>query len=168
MKSATSLMTILFASVFVLTACSKQETKTPQPAPQQSASTDQHDHDHDHDDDDHAHHDHGDMIELGTETFGGFTVRATRDEGELVVGGDAAIDIWIMDGNLPRVAAVRFWIGLEDAAGSVKARAHIEDPATPNHFHAHAEIPDPMPEGCKLWVEIELEGRERYVGSFSL
>jgi hypothetical protein len=63
---------------------------------------------------------------------------------------------------------VRFWIGRQDAAGSIKARAEIEDPAEPNHWHTHAEVPDPLPSDSKLWVELEIEGQGKEVGSFDL
>jgi hypothetical protein len=55
---------------------------------------------------------------------------------------------------------VRFWIGSEDAKGSVKAKAEDED----GHWHTHCEAPSPMPEGSKLWVEIEKGGDRQVVG----
>lgn len=111
----------------------------------------------------------GAIIELGTTKIGELTVRASRDKGEIKAGGDAPIDVWLTtaDGKPAAVTAVRFWIGVEDAKGSVKAKADIEDPKQPNHWHTHAEVPDPMPEGTKLWVEIEAGGGKT-VGSFEL
>jgi hypothetical protein len=81
-------------------------------------------------------------------------------------GGEAPIDVWVTGG--PKVAAVRFWIGTEDAKGSLKAKAVIENADQPNHWHTHAEIPDPLPAGSKLWVEIEAEGGAKSVISFDL
>ena len=69
---------------------------------------------------------------------------------------------------MAKATAVRFWIGTEDAKGSVKAKADIENPAEPNRWHTHAEIPNPLPAGCKLWVEIETDTGEKVVGSFDL
>jgi hypothetical protein len=66
------------------------------------------------------------------------------------------------------VIGVRFWIGSQDAKGSIKAKADIEDPKQTNHWHTHAEIPEPMPAGAKLWVEIETEGGEKTAGNFDL
>ena len=63
---------------------------------------------------------------------------------------------------------MRFWIGSADARGSIKARAEIEIPAEPNHWHTHAEVPDPLPAGGKLWVEIEDEKGVKHVASFDL
>ena len=110
---------------------------------------------------------HGAVIELGNATIGPFSVRASRDQGEIKPGGDAPIDVWV-NGGTEKVSAVRFWIGTQDAQGSVKARADIEDPNEPNHWHTHAEVPNPLPPGSKLWVEIETEGGKKTTGSFEL
>ncbi len=109
----------------------------------------------------------GKVIELGSTTIGPFSVRASRDEGRIVAGGDAPIDVWLTGADA-EVIAVRFWIGTESAAGSVKAKADIEDPAQPNHWHTHAEVPAPLPAGSKLWVEIEAVGQGKRAGSFDL
>ncbi|MCW5776997.1 MAG: hypothetical protein KIS87_11210 [Phycisphaeraceae bacterium] len=37
---------------------------------------------------------------------------------------------------------------------------------TKDKWHAHAEIPSPVPEGSKLWVEIEAAGGEIVVAGF--
>jgi ABC-type Zn2+ transport system substrate-binding protein/surface adhesin len=136
------------------------------------AHDDDHDHahdDHDHGDDDHGddHGHHGSAIELGTATIGSFSVRAARDEGAIQPGGDAAIDVWLT-GDLARITAVRFWIGLEDAAGSVKTKAETENSDQPNHFHTHAEAPSPIPDGSKLWVELDITGEGKKAASFDL
>jgi hypothetical protein len=109
----------------------------------------------------------GQVIELGTASIGGYSVRASRDQGEIKPGGDAPIDVWLTDGT-SRVIAVRFWIGTQTGDESVKAKADIENPAEPNHWHTHAEAPSPLPAGSKLWVEIELEGQGKQIGSFDL
>ena len=51
---------------------------------------------------------------------------------------------------------------------SVKAKAAIEDPAQPNRWHTHAEIPSPLPEGSALWVEIEIADGATTHSSFDL
>ncbi len=113
---------------------------------------------------------HRDPIALGQATVGDLTVRASRDAGEIKPAGDAPIDVWLTtaDGQPATVSAVRLWIGTEDAKGSVKARADIEDPAQPNHWHTHAEVPDPLPEGSRLWVEIERPDGAKTAASFDL
>jgi hypothetical protein len=110
---------------------------------------------------------HGAVIELGNATIGAFGVRASRDQGEIKPGGDAPIDVWL-SGSSDKVVAVRFWIGTQDSKGSVKAKADIEDPKEPNHWHTHTEVPNPMPEGSKLWVEIETETGQKAAASFEL
>ncbi len=112
----------------------------------------------------------GEIIELGTTRIGDLTVRASRDQGEIRPRGDAPIDVWVTtaDGKPASVKAVRFRIGTEDARGSVKAKAEIEVPAETNHWHTHAEVPNPIPEGAKLWVEIEADDGSKSSGSFEL
>ena len=107
-------------------------------------------------------HDHGATTELGEQSAGGFTIKASRD-GDVVAGKDAAIDVWVTGGT-SKVAAVRFWIGTQDAKGSVKAKAELEK----DNWHTHAEIPSPMPEGSKLWVEVETDKGEKTVVGFEL
>lgn len=115
-------------------------------------------------------HGSGAVIALGSATIGGFEVIATRDEGAIAPGGEAAIDVDVKPaaGNTAKVAAVRFWIGTQDAKGSIKARAAIEDPAHPEAWHTHAEIPSPLPEGSALWVEVEDDKGVTAAGSFDL
>jgi hypothetical protein len=112
----------------------------------------------------------GAVIALGEQTIGTFAAKATRDEGQIVAGKDAPIDVTITpaSGATTKAVAVRFWIGTQDAKGSVKAKAEIEDPKDPNRWHVHAEIPNPMPEGSKLWVEIEDDKGGTVVGSYDL
>jgi len=106
---------------------------------------------------------HGAAIELGETTADGMKVRASRDGGEIKPGGESPIDIWV-DGGLGNAAAVRFWIGSQDAKGSIKAKAAVED----GHWHTHGEVPNPIPADSKLWVEIEGKDGKSTVVSFDL
>ena len=106
----------------------------------------------------------GPVIELGTTKIGAFEARASRDKVEFKPGGDPAIDVWIDGGVGKGVTAVRFWIGTQDAKGSMKAKADIED----GKWHTHAEVPDPLPVGSMLWVEIEASNAPKQVGGFAL
>jgi hypothetical protein len=159
---------VLAAAIFV--GCEKQSTPSTNATP--PTKTDSHVHD-----DGMVHADaqpsaghHGKPIELGTATAGAFSLRAARDEGAVTPGGDAPIDVWVTPESdvTAKVVGVRFWIGTQDAQGSIKAKAEIEFPAEPNHWHTHAEIPDPMPSGSKLWVEIEDDKGARSIASFEL
>lgn len=107
---------------------------------------------------------HGPGIELGSSRIGSYDVRASRDAGEITPGGDSPVDVWVDGGVGKGVTAVRFWIGTEDAKGSVKAKADIED----GKWHTHVEVPSPLPADGKLWVEIEAEGGQKSSGSFLL
>ncbi|HMQ14494.1 MAG TPA: hypothetical protein PKC49_00835 [Phycisphaerae bacterium] len=155
-----------------LPAC---ERKPAQPGGGPRASGHAQDQDHDHADG-HAHapgaaaesHDgqgHAAAIDLGTAAAGPFTLRAARDDAPLDPGGEAAIDVWVGGGA---VTVVRFWIGDESARGSIRARAEIEDPKSPDHWHTHVEIPQPFLPDSRLWVEIETPDGARHVASFEL
>jgi hypothetical protein len=144
---------------FTLVACDRK----PDSAPDKPVAKSNDNHGHQPGDTDN-HDDHGGpVIELGETTVEGVRVKASRDQGEVKPGGDAPVDAWI-DGGLGNATAVRFWIGVEDAKGSVKAKAAVED----GKWHAHVEVPDPLPEGSKLWIEIELPADKRLLASFDL
>jgi hypothetical protein len=154
----------------LLTACEQER-----PAASVSGGASDHGHDHGPDGEHtdaatgHGHHG-GTVIELGSATIGAFDVKATRDEGQVVAGKDSPIDVTVTPsaGSTVKAAAVRFWIGTEDAKGSVKAKGDIENPAEPNRWHTHVEIPSPIPAGSKLWVEIETDQGDRFRGRFDL
>jgi hypothetical protein len=155
-----------FAAVSTLTGC---EEKKPAATP---GNADDHGHDHGPSGEQAAAKaGHGGaVIALGEQTIGSFSAKATRDEGQIVAGKDAPIDVTVTPaaGGAVKAVAVRFWIGSQDAKGSVKAKAEIENPQEPNRWHVHAEIPNPMPAGSKLWVEIEDDKGGISVGSFDL
>jgi 3D (Asp-Asp-Asp) domain-containing protein len=112
----------------------------------------------------------GKVIPLGTSVIGSFDVMVTRDVGEIVAGKDAPIDVTVtpVTGSTINAVAVRFWIGTENAVGSVKAKSEIENPQEPNRWHTHADVPNPIPADSKLWVEIEGDNGEKVLGSFDL
>ncbi|MBW7906480.1 MAG: hypothetical protein LC135_15870 [Phycisphaerae bacterium] len=162
-----NLLVALVIAGLLASAC---ERKPAQPAapPQQQVNQ------HDHDDHDHARepastkgdgHGHSGAIELGTASAGPLALRAARDDTPLNPGGEAAIDVWVSGGD---VAVVRLWIGDESARGSIRARAEIEDPKSPDHWHAHVEIPESFSPDSRLWVEIETPAGARHVASFDL
>lgn len=100
-------------------------------------------------------------IPIGETTVGSLKLVATMDA-PVKPGGEGAFDL-VITGGKPK--AVRFWVGTEDAQGSVKARAAEE---TPDNWHAHAEVPDPLPGGSKFWVEVEPQDGEPFKASFDL
>jgi hypothetical protein len=161
MQASLGVRLVLVTAVLVAaTACErKPDDKRDTPAAPTAATTKKHDCEEAHG------KPAGPPIELGTTACGAFTVKAARDDFPMKPGCDSPIDVWLTGGSA-KIVAVRFWIGLEDAKGSLKARAAIENPAEPNHWHTHAEIPDPIPAGSKIWVEIEAEGSPKAVCSF--
>ena len=87
-------------------------------------------------------------IPMGETTVGSLKLVATTD-GPVQPGGEGAFDL-VITGGKPK--AVRFWVGVEGAQGSVKAKAEEE---TPDNWHTHAEVPNPLPAGSKFWAEVE-------------
>lgn len=170
MNTKAFLAASLFASASLTLVGCKEHNHSPSEgvsAGKQPAAKGGHDHDHDHD---HGHTHGGIVIALGESAIGPFTVKATRDDGPITPGKDTPIDITVTTtaGAKAQVAAVRFWIGTQDAKGSVKAKGEVEDPKQPNRYHTHAEIPSPLPEGSRLWVEVEDTSGEKHVGGFDL
>lgn len=64
----------------------------------------------------------------------------------------------------PEFAAIRQWVGPEDAAGVVVNRAEVLS----DHIHAGVEMPDPIPADARLWIEFETPTGERLKGSVLL
>jgi hypothetical protein len=169
---------IRFASI-VLTALSlvafvgckpsggNNQNATRNPAPADGhAEGDGHDHDHDHEPaaDDHG---HGEAKPLGTSRIGDYEVKATQF-GIVTAGKEASVEIELasLPANVQATnVTVRVWIGSEAGTESVKSKADREGEST--HFHAHAEVPSPLPVGAKWWVEIEASGQSLR-GSFDI
>ncbi len=151
----------------VFAGCEKKAA----PASAAKAGDHSHDGDHAHDHDhDHAHAEggkmgkddgHGETTEMGEQQAGPYTVKVSRD-GDVKPGGDVPVDIWVDGGAKGK--AVRFWFGTEDGKGSIKAKCEVED----GHWHTHGEVPDPLPEGSKLWIEIEGEDGTKTVVGFAI
>lgn len=165
-RSTSVLATGLFALTVALTGgCEKKEEAAPAPKPAADAhrhdhgSGAKHDHDHDHAHDDHG---HGEEQELGSVTIGGFTVKVVQ-QGKVEAGKEAAFEFDVSGGE-GKPAAVRAWIGAQDGAGSVKAKADLEE----HGFHGHVEAPAPLPADAKLWIEIEDSKGVKSTGSIAL
>lgn len=178
---------LVFTGIFVVACDRSAETeRTPAKPSGDAAHGREHSpddgHDHGHTPDDGHDHDktgspdehatgHGlGVIDLGTAKVNELVVRASRDKGEIKPSGDAPIDVWISmaDGKPAAVSAVRFWIGTEDAKGSIKAKAEIEDQKEPNRWHTHAEVPDSSAAESRLWVELEMPSGQKSKTSFDL
>jgi len=107
-----------------------------------------------------AHEQHG-HLPIGETTQAGLKLVATMDA-PAKPGGEAAFNV-VITGGKPK--AVRFWVGTEDARGSVKAKAEEE---TTDNWHTHTEVPDPLPAGSKFWVEVEPPTGATFRASFDL
>lgn len=117
---------------------------------------------HDHAGHDHDSHGHGTAQDLGTTTVAGVKLTVVQ-EGEVKPGGEAAFEIELNEGQ-KKPRAVRVWVGIESARGSVKAKAEAKDQG----FHAHVEVPKKLPEGSRLWIEVDPGEGKREKASFEL
>ncbi len=140
----TSSLFLPFAFLFV-TACGGTPTSTPPPAEKSG----------DKPTDGHA---HGKEQSLGNLTIGVHTFELVQ-LGEVKAGAEAVIDLKFPAGK-PLPPIVRAWVGIESAAGSIKDR--IGKNGEGDGFHGHIEAPTPLPEGSKLWIEIEENGTKTH------
>ena len=106
---------------------------------------------------------HVNQTVLGETEAKGLKFKALQDA-PAKPGGEGAFDLIVTGypaGGKPK--AVRFWVGTESGAESVKAKA---DEEKPDNWHVHAEVPDPLPPGSKFWAEIEPASGEKFKVSF--
>lgn len=164
LTSTRPLCLTLLALTALLTGCDKEPAPGPASPGGKTAAEDDHDHvegdEHEHEGGDE--HDHGPLKELGEKSADGLTISASR-QGDIVAGDDAPVDVSVKGAAKP-IAAVRLWIGLRDAKGSVKAKAELEK----DNWHSHVEVPKPLPAGSELWVEVEAEGGKKTAVAFAL
>ncbi|GMU23347.1 MAG: hypothetical protein AMXMBFR13_34260 [Phycisphaerae bacterium] len=109
----------------------------------------------------HEHH-AGEKHDLGTTKVGEFEVAASYS-GTMTPGEELDIDLAVK-GERAKLAAIRAWIGVDDAKGSLKAKAAPEGEG----YHAEVEVPGPLPEGAAVWVEIETNQGQKLLGSLAL
>lgn len=98
-------------------------------------------------------HKHGpnEKHKLGRKTIGDYTVSVILI-GEVEAGGHVDFDIKLIDAKTdPK--ALRVWIGTEDAAGSEKA----DGKKGKTTYTGEVKVPATLPEGAKLWVELETD-----------
>ena len=154
-------LTLFAAAPFLITGCGDSE----------------HEHDHDHDAD--HHHDgdtpagtstnneedgHAEQVDLGSVTIGDYTAKAAHHGYE--AGGEGHITLDITGGeNAP--SAVRVWIGVESAEGSVKKKFDMTKEGDAYHKHDHVEVPTELSADAALWIEIET-GDESHTGHLKL
>jgi hypothetical protein len=112
---------------------------------------------------------HGAPMALGAADAGPYALTTTRDEGALVAGGDAPVDVIVKPTpGAPAIVAVRAWIGTADGKGALKALLEVEDAKEPDRRHSHVEVPKPLDASHRLHVEIEAQGGAKHVASFDL
>lgn len=99
-------------------------------------------------------HVHTQRTDLGEVTIGTHVMRVFQVV-KLVPGKEGDFDLDFAAGK-PLPAALRAWIGNESGVGSRKVRFEKE---TESRMHGHPEVPDPIPSGSKLWLDVEGVGK---------
>lgn len=103
---------------------------------------------------------HGKATDLGKADLEGASVAVTQ-YGHVHAGEEAVVDVTITGGD-HKPSAVRVWVGVESAQGSIKSLLGVED----GKYHGHCDAPDPLPAGSKIWVELEAEDGHKHATSF--
>lgn len=93
---------------------------------------------------------HGQATALGKATIGTVAVQAAI-AGTIAPGADLHVELNVTPAQ-PAPKAVRLWIGLDSGRGSARAKAEAEGGGA---YHAHVEVPNPLPEGSSLWISVE-------------
>jgi hypothetical protein len=100
--------------------------------------------------DDHGGGGHGAMVSLGSIQLGGVAVDVEL-EGALEPGNELGVEISFAK-DKPLVGTVRAWVGVESANGSMKGKLVKEGDTA---LHGHLEVPKSLPEGSKIWFEVD-------------
>ena len=101
-----------------------------------------------------SHGGHGSMTKLGNIQLGDLVVSVAQ-EGKLEAGKELGLDLTFLPGK-PMPQSVRAWVGVESAAGSVKAKLTKEGESG---MHQHVEVPSPLPAGSAIWIEADIAGK---------
>ena len=99
---------------------------------------------------DHGSGGNGAMVSLGSIQLGGVAVEVEQ-AGGMEPGKELSVEISFAK-DKPIVGTVRAWVGVESAAGSMKGKLGKEGDTA---LHGHLEVPTPLPEGSKIWFEVE-------------
>ena len=97
-----------------------------------------------------AHEGHGAEHALGDVALGEHKVQVVV-LGDVEAGKEADFDVRFAAGS-KRPETLRAWIGVESGQGSMKTRFANEGDTV---MHGHVQVPSPIPEGSKVWIEIE-------------
>jgi len=118
-----------------------------------------HDHDdgHEHADD----HGHGEHKDLGTTTVAELKFQVFQ-MGK-VEGKEGVFEV-ALDKGSKAPEALRAWVGVSSAEGSVKMRAEGKGPV----YDLHVELPNPMPAKAQFWVEVQPAGGKKQKAAFDI
>lgn len=97
------------------------------------------------------------MRDFAAVTIGPYGVQPMYEE-EIV---DGHFNFRITGGEF---RAVRIWVGEEDPGDVMVVKTELEN----EYQHGHVEIPNPIPDGYALWIEVETPDGELHKGSTPL
>ncbi len=97
-----------------------------------------------------AHVHEGTHHDLGTIQADGHALAVTMI-GDVKPNAEVVVEVSCE--NVLDVAAVRMWIGDEEATGALKCKAAINKDG--KGAHGHVETAETIPEGAQLWIAVE-------------
>lgn len=107
---------------------------------------------------------HHDEVPLGSVQVGDDACELAAGHGPVSAGGDEHLCVKLPynDGG---ESIIRVWIGTEDRTQSEVAKAKY----APDHddYDVHLTAPDPLPDNCQWWIEIEKPDGTRATGSLT-
>lgn len=107
-----------------------------------------------------AEREHGARKALGEQTAFGRTFQVVQ-YGDVAAGEEAAFELEFASGQ-ERITTARGWVGVASGKGSMKSLWELEGEA---NMHGHVEVPAALPEGAKLWIDLELGGETQTVSA---
>ncbi|MEZ6002742.1 MAG: hypothetical protein R3F33_01035 [Planctomycetota bacterium] len=105
-------------------------------------------------------HEH-DEVSIGSAQVGEFLVELAQGHGKIEAGAEGHLVVKLPY-NDKGATIVRAWIGTEDRTASLVGKG--EYTASHDDYDVHAMAPEPLPDGAKWWIELELPGGTRHLG----
>ena len=97
---------------------------------------------------------------MGSSDLGDFKIKVASI-GEITPGKEGVLDGEVSGGSL---AAIRAWVGVESAKGSLKSKMGVSGKG----FHGHVEVPTTLPDGSAIWLEVEDAAGKKHKASFKM
>ncbi len=99
---------------------------------------------------------------LGTLALGGQTLTLAQGHGGVRAGGESHLVVQLSEDD-GGATVVRGWLGTEDRTLSYVGKGRYA--ASHGDYDLDVEVPDPLPEDTRWWIELELPNGDTLLGS---